>query len=159
MALDITIQHASDCPGVPADSLLESWLNAACLDKGDNPEVCLRIVDRDEITALNRDYRGKNQPTNVLSFPADLPEELALPLLGDIVICAGVIADEAAEQGKPLDAHWAHMCIHGMLHLQGYDHQQEQQAIEMETLETDILAGLGYASPYDNPCDTGTQGS
>lgn len=100
------------------------------------------------MTTLNRDYRGKSGPTNVLSFPADLPPELALPLLGDIVVCAPVVAREAAEQGKPLAAHWAHMAVHGCLHLLGHDHVEEADAVAMETLESTILAQLGFPCPY-----------
>jgi probable rRNA maturation factor len=97
---------------------------------------------------LNQHYRGKPGPTNVLSFPADLPESLQLPLLGDIVICAPVVAREAVEQGKPAAAHWAHMAVHGALHLLGYDHICETEATEMEDLETAILATLGFPCPY-----------
>lgn len=149
MPLIIDIQHACEAQDVPGDAQLEQWLNAAVQPGFDDFELCLRIVDADEITALNSQYRHKEKPTNVLSFPADIPEELALPLLGDIVICADVVRTEAQQQEKTSEAHWAHMCIHGMLHLQGFDHIDDDEATEMETLETRILAGLGYASPYD----------
>lgn len=149
MALNIEIQQASTASNIPSDAQLEAWLNAACLPECDEFEVCLRIVDSEEIQALNAQYRHKDKPTNVLSFPADIPEELDLPLLGDIVICVQVVEAEAIEQGKTLDAHWAHMCVHGMLHLQGFDHIDDEEAEEMEALETTILAGLGYASPYE----------
>ena len=98
--------------------------------------------------ALNRDYRGKDCPTNVLSFPMELPEEFNMPMLGDLVICAPVVAREAEEQGKSPESHWAHMVVHGVLHLQGYDHQNSAEAEEMESLERRILAGLGYPDPY-----------
>lgn len=151
MPLIIEIQQASTATGLPSDAQLEQWLNAAAQPGIDDYEVCLRIVDTAEITELNSQYRHKDKPTNVLSFPADIPEELALPLLGDIVICADVVRNEAQQQQKALDAHWAHMCIHGMLHLQGFDHIDDDDAEQMETLETEILAGLGYASPYEQP--------
>ena len=106
------------------------------------------MVDTEEMATLNRAYRGKEGPTNVLSFPYDLPPEAGLALLGDIVICAPVVAREAREQGKTLDAHWAHMTVHGALHLLGYDHIDEHEAAAMEALETDILARLDYPCPY-----------
>lgn len=148
MALTVDIQRALE-QGIytPADDLIENWV-AACLPEGDEAEVSIRIVENDEMTELNRQYRGQDKTTNVLSFPADLPEELNLPLLGDIVICAGVVAREAEEQGKSAEAHWAHMVIHGVLHLLGYDHIEDAEAEEMETLETSILLGLHYPAPY-----------
>ncbi len=109
----------------------------------------MRIVDEDESQQLNGQYRQKDKPTNVLSFPADLPEELQLPLLGDLVICAPVVAREAEDQNKALDAHWAHMLVHGTLHLLGYDHIDETDATEMEALETQIITELGFAPPYE----------
>ena len=98
----------------------------------------------------DREYRGKDYATNVLSFPADLPPEVQLPLLGDIVICAAVVSREAREQNKALDAHWAHMLIHGTLHLQGYDHQNDADAKKMESREKRILAKLGFDDPYQH---------
>lgn len=111
-------------------------------------ELSIRIVDEEESQTLNRDYRQKNKPTNVLSFPAELPDIVDLPLLGDLVICAPVVEQEAQEQHKTSHAHWAHMVIHGTLHLLGYDHIDAQEADEMEAIETDILATLGIDCPY-----------
>ncbi|MDE2087017.1 MAG: rRNA maturation RNase YbeY, partial [Xanthomonadaceae bacterium] len=111
-------------------------------------ELSIRIVDADEGRELNRDYRGKDYATNVLSFEADLPPELKLPLIGDMVICSPVVAREAAEQGKRPRDHWAHLTVHGTLHLLGYDHIVAAEAEAMEALETRILAGLGIADPY-----------
>lgn len=111
-------------------------------------ELCLRIIDKDEMQALNARYRGKDYPTNVLSFPADLPPEVELNLLGDIVICAPVVRDEATAQSKTLAAHWDHMLIHGVFHLLGYDHETDTEATEMESLETTALARLGWPCPY-----------
>lgn len=149
MTAHVDIQSACSEP-VPEEDDLRRWICAALdhLAPGKEVEVCLRLVGEAEMTALNRDYRGKIGPTNVLSFPAELPPELALPLLGDIVICAPVVAREAAEQGKPLAAHWAHMAVHGCLHLLGHDHIEEVDAVAMETLETTILAQLGFPCPY-----------
>jgi len=105
-------------------------------------------VDAAESQALNRRFRGKDRPTNVLSFPADLPPELELPLLGDLVVCREVVEAEAAEQGKPAEAHWAHMVVHGTLHLLGYDHETAEGAEAMEALEAEILSEFGWPDPY-----------
>jgi probable rRNA maturation factor len=149
MSLTVDIQCATGEP-VPSDSDLRRWIGATLASQParDDTEICLRLVDIDEMTALNHSYRGKKAPTNVLSFPADLPAELALPLLGDIVICAPVVRAEAVAQEKPVTAHWAHMAVHGTLHLLGYDHIEEDEAVAMEALESDILAGLHYPCPY-----------
>jgi len=147
----IEIQRASDGPA-PADSLLVGWAERALQATGRDGDITLRLVDASESQTLNRAYRDKNKPTNVLSFPFEMPEGLPAdamsPLLGDIIVCAGVVAQEAAEQGKALDAHWAHMIIHGVLHLLGHDHQDDDEAAQMEALETTILHGLGFADPY-----------
>jgi probable rRNA maturation factor len=124
------------------------WARAAWRDPAQDAEVVVRITDEAESRRLNHDYRGKDRPTNVLSFPFEPVPEVDLEHLGDLVICAPVVAREATEQGKPAEAHWAHMVVHGMLHLQGYDHETEADADEMEALETDILVGLGYPAPY-----------
>lgn len=113
-----------------------------------DPEICVRLVDIDEMTTINATYRHRAGPTNVLSFPAGLPAELGLPLLGDIVICAPVVRREAAAQHKALQAHWAHMAVHGTLHLLGYDHIEEEDAAVMEALESAVLAELHYPCPY-----------
>lgn len=149
MSLHVDIQSACDEP-VPDEDDIRSWI-AAALDgqrPGADTEISVRLVDEQEMTALNQRYRDKAGSTNVLSFPSDLPAELELPLLGDIVICAAVVRTEAAEQGKGLQAHWAHMTIHGTLHLLGYDHLVEEQATHMEALETAILQRLSYPCPY-----------
>jgi probable rRNA maturation factor len=132
----------------PPQQLIEKWVAKAIGDRLDAAELSIRISSSAEIAELNKTYRGKNKPTNVLSFPADLPEELAIPLLGDLVICAPVVEDEARQQNKTLEAHWAHMIIHGTLHLLGYDHINDDEAEQMESLETEILASLGYPDPY-----------
>ena len=149
MSVHVDIQSACSEP-VPEEDDLRRWICTALdhLAPEKDAEVCLRLVGEAEMSALNRDYRGKTGPTNVLSFPADLPPELDLPLLGDIVICTPVVAREAAEQGKAPAAHWAHMAVHGSLHLLGHDHVEEADAVAMETLETTILAQLGFPCPY-----------
>jgi probable rRNA maturation factor len=113
--------------------------------------VTVRLVDEPESQALNKQFRGKDSPTNVLSFPGELPADIDPDYLGDIVICAPVVEREALEHNKVVDAHWAHMLLHGILHLKGYDHNHAAEALEMEALETKILAAMGYSDPYVEP--------
>jgi probable rRNA maturation factor len=136
--------------GVPSATSFREWVNAALAGakRRRQAELSIRIVDAAEGRELNRDYRGKDYATNVLSFPAELPPGVQLPLIGDLAICAPVVAREAAEQGKPPRHHWAHMTVHGVLHLLGYDHIVDAEAEAMEALETRILAKLGIADPY-----------
>ena len=112
------------------------------------PELLIRLVGYEESRSLNSRYRNIDKATNVLSFSADLPAEVELCLLGDIVICAPLVASEAADQGKPLKSHWAHLTIHGVLHLLGYDHLGDEEATQMEALEIGILGALGFLNPY-----------
>ncbi len=149
MQHDIDIQLASDAE-VPDDEAFRRWALAALAEQSQPREMTIRVVDENEIRQLNRDYRGKDYATNVLSFEADLPPELDLPLLGDIIICPAVVSREADEQGKSLESHWAHMVIHGTLHLQGYDHIEDSEAEVMEALEIAIMHKLGYADPYNH---------
>lgn len=146
-SLDLDIQRASACADLPDDDDFRLWAGLALKDRPGH-ELTIRLVDEEESQNLNRDYRHKDSPTNVLSFPADLPPELNIPLLGDLVICAPVVEHEAREQHKPLQAHWAHMVIHGCLHLIGYDHMDDAEAVEMEAYERLLLAQLGIADPY-----------
>ena len=134
--------------GLPTEEQIVQWATAAVQPEGDEVEMTVRIVDEAESHELNLTYRGKDRPTNVLSFPFECPDEVELPLLGDLVICRQVVEREAAEQGKPLMAHWAHMVVHGSLHLLGYDHIEDDEAEEMESLETQIMQGLGFDDPY-----------
>ncbi|CDI01055.1 putative metal-dependent hydrolase [Candidatus Competibacter denitrificans Run_A_D11] len=149
MTLDLDLQIALDMPGLPAEADLHRWAEAALVgaDYQKDAELTIRIVNEAEITALNESYRHKQGPTNVLSFPFEPPPEIVTPLLGDIVICAPVVLHEAINQGKAVAAHWAHLVAHGVLHLLGYDHDEEQ-AEAMESLEVRILEGLGYPDPY-----------
>ena len=147
MKAEIDVQVATVFSPLPAESELCLWAQTALRDLTE-VELTLRLVDSEESRKLNSRFRGKNQPTNVLSFPAELPPGLDIPLLGDIVICAPLVNEEAAVQGKSLQAHFAHLVIHGVLHLQGYDHQDDQQAAEMEALEIELLNSLGFANPY-----------
>lgn len=150
--LDVAVNYATARAGVPAAASFRRWVAAALAGCIREAELALRIVGEDEGRTLNRDYRGKDYATNVLSFPAELPDGLPKrmrpPLLGDLVICAPVVAREAAEQRKPLNAHYAHLTVHGALHLLGWDHENEKDAEAMERLEREILAGLGVADPY-----------
>ena len=134
--------------GLPTEEQIVQWATAAVQPEGDEVEMTVRIVDESESHDLNLTYRGKDRPTNVLSFPFECPDEVELPLLGDLVICRQVVEREAAEQEKPLMAHWAHMVVHGCLHLLGYDHIEDDEAEEMESLETQIMQGLGFDDPY-----------
>ena len=143
------LQLAVDDPSVPAAAEFLEWLVAISRHVPRDPRhVTVRVVDAAESQALNRQFRGKDAPTNVLSFPADLPEDIDADYLGDIVVCAEVVRREARDQNKSLPGHWAHMLVHGVLHLQGYDHQEDAEAAEMEALETEILGEMGYPDPY-----------
>ncbi len=146
----VHVGYAVPRAGVPATASFRRWVEAALrgAKRRRATELSIRIVDAAEGRALNRDYRGRDYATNVLSFEADLPPGPKLPLIGDMVICAPVVAREAAEQGKPPRDHWAHLTVHGVLHLLGHDHIVEAEAEAMEALETRILAGLGIADPY-----------
>ena len=146
--LAVSLDNVSREPGVPSEVDLTRWATAALAGRRATAELAIRIVDEAESAALNSAYRHKQGPTNVLSFPAELPPGVPLPLLGDLVICAPVVAREAREQGKLPEAHWAHLVVHGCLHLIGYDHEREDEAEQMESLERGILAGMGYPDPY-----------
>lgn len=148
--LQLDLQIAVEMPKIPGYAQIEKWVEAALTDNEDEIELSVRIVSEEECTQLNMKYRGKEGPTNVLSFPYEARQGVELNLLGDLVICASVVEREAQEQGKDLMLHWAHMFVHGVLHLRGYDHQTIGQAQEMEELETKIMAQLGYPNPYQN---------
>ena len=156
----LDLQLATEYEPLPTEEQINEWVAAAInqvkSDGNGEYELSVRIVDEDEITSLNKQYRNKDKPTNVLSFPFAFAEEvgnseieLEIPLLGDIVICAQVVANEAQEQQKLEQAHWAHMVVHGTLHLLGYDHIDESEAEEMEALEINIISGLGFPNPYE----------
>jgi probable rRNA maturation factor len=152
--LDVSVGYALPRTGLPAAVSFRRWVAAALDGRIREADLAIRIVDAKEGRALNRHYRGKDYATNVLSFPAEvaegvkLPKGVKMPLLGDLVLCAPVIAREAREQGKPLNAHYAHLTVHGALHLLGWDHEDECDAECMEKLEREILAGLGIDDPY-----------
>ena len=148
MAIILDLQLASSAAELPAETDIQQWLESAILPFQSEAEVTVRIVDNNESQQLNFDYRGKDKPTNVLSFPFQCPPGIELALLGDLVICAPVVAAEAAEQGKSLQAHWAHMVVHGSLHLLGFDHINDDDAQQMEAEEVTILQQLGFTNPY-----------
>ena len=135
---------------LPTEEQLTLWASTALRGRTEfeEPELTIRLTDEEESQALNSEYRGKDKPTNVLSFPFEIPPGVPLELLGDLIICIGVVEQEAREQAKTTEAHWAHMVIHGCLHLLGYDHIKDDEAEEMEALERDLLASLGYPDPY-----------
>lgn len=147
--IDLDLQIVSAAPGLPAEDDFRRWVEAALAGRRGEAELTIRVVDAEESAELNGTYRHKPGPTNVLSFPFAAPPGVELPLLGDIVICAPVVVREAAEQGKMAPAHWAHMTVHGCLHLLGYDHIDPAEAEIMESLEKEVLSALGYADPYD----------
>ena len=144
----VDIQYAVTVDGMPEESEIRQWVLQTLPEQNKASELTIRVVDEAEITALNRQYRGKEGATNVLSFPYEAIPGVASDLLGDVVICAPVVASESVAQSKPLDAHWAHIVIHGVLHLLGYDHHQDDEAHKMEARETELLDSLGYANPY-----------
>jgi probable rRNA maturation factor len=153
--LDVAVAYAVPRAGLPSAVSFRRWSAAALASRIREADLAIRIVGAKEGRALNRHYRGKDYATNVLSFPADLstgvklPKGVRMPLLGDIVLCAPVIAREAKEQRKPLASHYAHLTVHGVLHLLGWDHQDAREADCMEALEREILGGLGMADPYE----------
>jgi probable rRNA maturation factor len=164
--LDLSLQFAVKKSARPRRSKFRRWAKAALLA---DAEVALRVVGEDEARALNREYRGKDYATNVLTFVyggeplhpqgarrfRKAVKPPTAPLTGDIVICAPVVAREAVEQGISLEAHYAHLTLHGMLHLQGYDHESDAEAVTMEAVESFIMRRLGYADPYsDSDADT-----
>ena len=144
--LNLSVQYACNKEGLPLRAQIRAWVRAALdVDGVRGGQITVRLVDSEEGLELNRDYRGKDYATNVLSFPYDVEPVVC----GDLVLCAPVVAREAAEQGKSLEAHYAHLVVHGLLHLQGYDHEAgERQARQMEDHERTILAALGFTDPY-----------
>ncbi|WP_207063353.1 rRNA maturation RNase YbeY [Motiliproteus sp. SC1-56] len=150
MNLELDLQRATRTADLPGEAEFERWLRLALGERQQDAEITVRLVDEAESQQLNRDYRDRDRPTNVLSFPFEAPPGIELNLLGDLVICAPVVEAEARAQGKAPLHHWAHMVLHGTLHLLGYDHQEEAQAQEMEALETRLLAALDIPDPYES---------
>ncbi|MBV7300506.1 rRNA maturation RNase YbeY [Enterovibrio paralichthyis] len=143
--LQIATQNTDN---LPTEEQFNQWFEQAVKSFREQAEATIRVVDEFESQSLNRDYRGKDKPTNVLSFPFEAPPGVELDLLGDLIICRQVVEKEAEEQNKDLFAHWAHMVVHGSLHLLGYDHIDDEEAEEMESLEISIMNALGFENPY-----------
>jgi len=154
MPVELEVQRATSSVSVPGDVQFQHWVEAAVAGKGRDLTLVIRIVDEQEARRFNRDYRNKDQATNVLSFPAELPAGLPAEIrktqIGDLLICAPVVAREAKQQHRQEIDHWAHLTIHGTLHLLGYDHLQAEEALAMESLETEILQDLGISDPYQD---------
>lgn len=149
MTFELEVQYASEAgASLPPEEQISRWVDAALGGRVEQAQLVVRIVDREESQQLNERYRRRSGATNVLSFPFEQPELLEPPLLGDVVVCAPLVESEAHEQGKTAEAHWAHLVVHGVLHLLGYDHEHDAQAKVMEQSETVILASLGYPDPY-----------
>ena len=149
MAIKTDLQNDAALASVPSLQQFQTWIESALQSSHEQLEQTVRIVDEDESRDLNLRFRARDYATNVLAFPGE-SELLDYDCLGDLVICAPVVAAEAGAQGKPLDAHWAHMVVHGMLHLQGFDHQNDIDTAQMEALEIKILDTLGYTNPYND---------
>lgn len=147
--IHIELQNASSSPSLPSEEDIIRWALAATT--AEDKEIVVRMVDEAESAELNGQYRSKVGPTNVLSFPFEAPPGMESDILGDLVVCAPVVEREAQEQGKSLNAHWAHMVVHGVLHLHGYDHIKENEAVIMESQEIAILSKLGFQNPYEEP--------
>ncbi len=149
MTVDLELQIATNAKTLPHPAQFKEWVSVILANRiNTNAELTIRIVDEEEIISLNYRYRNKNNSTNVLSFPVKLETHLDYNMLGDIVICASVVELQAKQQNKVLLAHWAHMVVHGILHLLGYDHENELEANEMENLEIELMQQLGFLSPY-----------
>lgn len=152
--VDVADDLVDDLADIPAEKQFQTWVDATLTHIGytsiaDSPvEISIRIVSETEMVSLNGHYRNKSYPTNVLSFPAELPEDVPLNILGDMVVCAAVIQQEALAQHKTIAAHWLHMTVHSVLHLLGYDHIQDEEAEQMEALEVSVLQQFGIANPY-----------
>lgn len=152
MPVDLEVQRVSASAHIPDDEKFQLWAKAALAGNGDEYSLAIRIVEEDEAQRFNREYRNKDYATNVLSFPAELPEGLPENIkqsqLGDLLLCAPVVAREAVEQQRTEVDHWAHLVVHGVLHLLGYDHEEPDEAKAMESREIEILANLGISDPY-----------
>lgn len=146
--LELQIETSAALSDLPNEAQFQSWVDTALADQDKEFEVVIRLVDEAESAQLNQDYRGKSGSTNILSFSFEVPDGLELNLLGDLVICAPLVEKEALEQHKPVEHHWAHLVIHGILHLRGYDHIDETEAEEMEAKEIEILQQLHISNPY-----------
>lgn len=145
--IELSVSENVDEASLPSEEKIKLWAKQSYLGN-DDAIVSMQIVGSEEIQSLNKEYRGKNKSTNVLSFPMEIPLEVGLNILGDIVLCDVVITSEAEQQDKSAESHWAHMVVHGMLHLQAYDHIEDNEAAVMEEKEVEIMRSLGFENPY-----------
>lgn len=145
----LDFQIVSESQYIPGQEKFKKWIDAILQDDAENSEIVIRIVDEDEMVRFNEQYRGKNSSTNILSFPFEPPEGVDSDLLGDLLVCAPVVEKESKQQNKLLEHHWAHMIVHGVLHLIGYDHVNDDEAEEMEALEIKILRSIKIDNPYE----------
>ena len=155
MLIHIDLQNTIDSQSLPKINQIQTWLLTALKKinaKFEQPEITIRVVSLEESQQLNSTYRNKDKPTNILSFPFEAPEMIPVEeldeLLGDLVVCEQIVIEEANSQNKTIESHWAHILIHGLLHLQGFDHLEDQQAEQMESIEIEILSELGFPNPY-----------
>lgn len=153
MSYKIHIQNSSTLKNIPQKNQFKLWISTALTSRTDNAEITVRIVDETESATLNENYRHKKGATNIISFPYKSNHHSHTALMGDMVICAPIVVNEAKQQNKSITGHWAHLTIHGTLHLLGYDHVIDEQAIRMETLEIKLLKSLGFSNPYQEQDD------
>lgn len=145
--IELSVSEGVDEAILPSEEKIQQWAQAS-YQSNDAAVISMQIVASDEMQELNKNYRGKDKPTNVLSFPMEMPADIGINILGDLALCVEVIEQEAEQQGKSSEAHWAHMVVHGVLHLQGYDHVEDEEAEIMEAQEIEIMKGLGFDNPY-----------
>jgi probable rRNA maturation factor len=150
VTIDLEVQVATTAKTLPHPAQIKQWVSEALAEIEQDVELLIRIVDKEEIQQLNKRYRKKDKPTNVLSFPHNMIAEFDFMTLGDIILCAPVIEEEATQENKELLAHWAHMVVHGCLHLLGYMHDDQESAETMESLERKIMLKLGFPDPYSH---------
>lgn len=150
----VEIQLASKSKFIPDQQQFQNWVDAVLTDESQHSEIVIRVIDEDEMIEFNQQYRHKSGPTNILSFPFEAPDSVESDLLGDLLVCAPVIETESKQQNKPLENHWAHIIVHGVLHLIGYDHINDMDAEEMEALEVMILKTITINNPYEETINT-----
>ncbi len=150
----VEIQLASKSKFIPDQQQFQNWVDAVLTDESQHSEIVIRVIDEDEMIEFNQQYRHKSGPTNILSFPFEAPDSVESDLLGDLLVCAPVIETESKQQKKTLENHWAHIIVHGVLHLIGYDHINDMDAEEMEALEVMILKTITINNPYEETINT-----
>ncbi|MCF6203383.1 MAG: rRNA maturation RNase YbeY [Methylococcaceae bacterium] len=147
----VDVQIVSQSGQLPSQEKFQYWIDAVLSDNAKDSEIVIRVIDEADMIQFNKQYRGKKGGTNILSFPFDVPDAIESDLLGDLLICAPIVEKEALAQHKKIEHHWAHMVVHGVLHLLGYDHVENEEAEEMEGLEVNILKKIKIKNPYEEP--------